>query len=124
MARVVVLDVDGTLVDLLPAIGTGLDAVREELRVLTPAAAGLTVDDLQADCAFVHAALPGAPVEEFRRAGFARSLIRLGLDPNVWLDRITDVFFERRYASTRRYDDVLPALAALRPSHVVGVASN
>jgi FMN hydrolase / 5-amino-6-(5-phospho-D-ribitylamino)uracil phosphatase len=124
MARVVVLDVDGTLVDLVPAIEVGLDAVLDELRDLTPAADRLTVEDLQADCGFVHAALPGASVEEFRRAGFARSLIRLGLDPNELLDRITDLFFASRYAAVRLFDDVRPALAALRPSYVVGVASN
>jgi putative hydrolase of the HAD superfamily len=121
---VVVLDVDGTLVDLVPAIEVGLDAVLDELRALTPAAAEMTVDDLQHDCSFVHAALPGASVQEFRRAGFARSLIRLGLDPNALLDRITGLFFAHRYAAIRLYDDVKPALAVLRSSYVVGVASN
>lgn len=124
MARVVVLDVDGTLVDLIPTIEVGLDAVLDELRALTPAAGAMTVEDLQRDCGAVHAALPGASVEEFRRAGFERSLIRLGLDPNVLLDRITELFFARRYAAVRLYDDVRPALAVLRSSYVVGVASN
>jgi FMN hydrolase / 5-amino-6-(5-phospho-D-ribitylamino)uracil phosphatase len=124
VARVVVLDVDGTLVDLVPAIEVGLDAVLDELRRLTPAAAEMTVDDLQRDCSYVHAALPGASVREFRRAGFARSLIRLGLDPNALLDKVTDLFFTHRHAAIRLYDDVKPVLAVLRSSYVVGVASN
>jgi putative hydrolase of the HAD superfamily len=123
MARVVVLDVDGTLVDLIPAIEVGLDAVLEELRTLSPAAAGLTVEDLQADCALAHDALPGSAVEEFRRAGFARSLARIGLGVDD-LDRITELFFARRFAAMRLYDDVRPALETLRSSYVVGLASN
>jgi len=123
MARVVVLDVDGTLVDLVPAIEAGLDAVLDELRAMSPAAATLTVEDLQEDCAFARAAQPDAAVEAFRRAGFARSLARLGLDMRA-LDRITELFFAQRYAAMRLYDDVRPALAALRSSYVVGLASN
>jgi HAD superfamily hydrolase (TIGR01509 family) len=122
MARVVVLDVDGTLVDLLPAIGVGLDAVADRLRALTTVP--VTAEDLQADCVAAYAELhPDVPVEEFRRAGFARSLARLGLDAGL-LDSITELFFARRYAAMRLYDDVRPALAALRPSYVVGLASN
>jgi FMN hydrolase / 5-amino-6-(5-phospho-D-ribitylamino)uracil phosphatase len=122
VARVVVLDVDGTLVDLIPAIEVGLDAVLDALRALSPAAAALTVDDLQVDAARAHGELPGATVEEFRRAGFAKSLARLGLPGE--LDRITELFFTRRYAAMRLYDDVKPALETLRSSYVVGVASN
>jgi putative hydrolase of the HAD superfamily len=123
MARVVAFDIDGTLVDLLPAIRGGLVAALDELRRLDPGAQTLTVADLQADCVAVEAQLEGATVFELRRAGFSRTLGRLGLDASP-LDRLCEVFFEGRYSLLRVFDDVLPALAALRPTYVVGVGSN
>ena len=116
MVRGVAVDVDGTLVDLMPALA--------ELRRLTRAAETLTVADLQHDCIHAEAWLPaGSSVTEIRRAGFDRTLRRLGLD-RALLDPVCDVFFDRRFSLMRLFDDVRPVLAALRPSYVLGVGSN
>jgi putative hydrolase of the HAD superfamily len=118
----VVFDADETLIDLPPAVRGGLIAVLDEMRRLTPAAAELTLADLEADWDPVFAAMRAAPVTEIRRAALARSLARVGLEPE--LDRIATLFFARRFALTRPYDEVGPVLAALRERFVVGFATN
>jgi HAD superfamily hydrolase (TIGR01549 family) len=124
MPRVIAFDVDGTLVDLLPAIHAGLAAALDELRAITPAATSLGAAHLQADCAAILARRRDAPVAEVRRAGLARTLAGLGVtDPHA-LDRVAAAFFVARYAELRLYPDALPALAALRATHVLGVGSN
>jgi FMN hydrolase / 5-amino-6-(5-phospho-D-ribitylamino)uracil phosphatase len=124
MPRVIAFDVDGTLVDLLPAIHAGLAAALDELRALTPAATSLGAAHLQADCAAILARRRDAPIAEVRRAGLARTLAGLGVtDPHA-LDRVAAAFFVARYAGLRLYPDALPALTALRATHVLGVGSN
>jgi putative hydrolase of the HAD superfamily len=124
MVRVVAFDVDGTLVDLLPALRGGLEAALGELRRLTPVAEALSIADLQDDCVHAEAWLPpGSSVTEIRRAGFERTLKRLDLDRSA-LDGVCEAFSDRRFSLMRLFDDVRPVLAALRPSYVVGVGSN
>lgn len=124
MPRVIAFDVDGTLVDLLPAIHAGLAATLDELRALTPAATSLGAAHLQADCAAIHARQRDAPIAEVRRAGLARTLAGLGItDPHA-LDRVAAAFFVARNAGLRLYPDALPTLTALRRTHVIGVGSN
>ncbi|MGK5743169.1 HAD family hydrolase [Micromonospora sp. URMC 103] len=122
MLTTVVFDADETLLDLRPAVTGGLVAVLEEMRRLTPAAAGVSLADLESDWAAVFGALSAAPVMEIRRAALARSLARAGLDAH--LDDIAALFFARRFALTRPYPDVLPALAALRERWTLGFATN
>ncbi|MDO3684819.1 HAD family hydrolase [Micromonospora sp. C28ISP2-4] len=118
----VVFDADETLVDLRPALTGALVAVLEEMRRRTPAAAGVVLADLEGDWGAVFGALSAAPVQEIRRAALARSLARAGLEAD--LDEFAALFFARRYALSRPFPDVLPALAALRPHHLLGFATN
>jgi putative hydrolase of the HAD superfamily len=124
VVRVIAFDIDGTLVDLLPAIRGGLEAALGELRRLDPRADSLTLRELEYDCVEAEAWLPpGSSVIEIRRAGFRRTVDRLGLDPSE-VDRVLAAFFDRRFNLMRLFDDVLPVLSMLRPWYMVGVASN
>lgn len=122
MLTTVVFDADHTLLDLDPAVHGGLIAVLAELRRLTPAADDVSVADLRADFAALFAARPADSIVEIRRAAFVRSLDRVGLAGEA--DRILELFFARRFALTRPFDDALPALAALRRSYTLGYATN
>ncbi|SCG53194.1 HAD family hydrolase [Micromonospora inositola] len=118
----VVFDADETLLDLRPAVTGALVAVLAEMRRRTPAAAAVSLADLEADWGAVFGALSAAPVQEIRRAALARSLARAGLDDH--LDELAALFFARRFALTRPFPDALPALAALRRRHLLGFATN
>ena len=79
MLRVIVFDADETLLDLRPAVTGGLVAVLEEMRRRSPAAAGVSLADLESDWGAVFGGLSAAPVQEVRRAALARSLARAGM---------------------------------------------
>ncbi|MDQ7910658.1 HAD family hydrolase [Phytohabitans sp. ZYX-F-186] len=118
----VVFDADETVVDLSPAVTGALATVLAEMRRLSPAAEALTVADLAEDWPPVFAAMRAAPTPDIRRAALARSLVRVGLEAE--LDRVSEIFFARRFALSRPFADVLPALAALRALYTVGMATN
>lgn len=118
----VVFDADETLLDLRPAVTGGLVAVLEEMRRLTPAAAGVSLADLESDWDAVFGAHSAEPVQEIRRAALARSLARAGLGDH--LDELAALFFAHRFALTRPFPDVRPALAALRERWTLGFATN
>jgi len=122
MISTVVFDADETLIDLRPAVRGGLAAVLDEMRRLSPAAATVTLADLESDWHAVFPAMRAEPVTEIRRAALARSLSRAGLEAS--LEAIAELFFARRFALTRPYDEVPAVLAALRPSYAVGFATN
>ncbi|MFR9776679.1 HAD family hydrolase [Micromonospora sp. MS34] len=122
MRTAVVFDADETLVDLRPAVTGALASVLEEMRRRTPAAATVSLADLEGDWGAVFGALSAAPVQEIRRAALARSLARAGLDDH--LDELAAFFFARRFELTRPFPDAVPALAALRPRHLLGFATN
>ncbi|MEU3454071.1 HAD family hydrolase [Micromonospora sp. NPDC006766] len=117
----VVFDADETLIDLRPAVTGALVAVLEEMRRWSPAV-GISLADLESDWHEVFAALSAAPVLEIRRAALARSLARAGLDDQ--LERFAALFFARRFALSRPFSDAVPTLAALRPHHLLGFATN
>ncbi|BCL14323.1 HAD family hydrolase [Micromonospora sagamiensis] len=122
MIRAVVFDADETLLDLRPAVTGGLLAVLEEMRRLTPAAGGVSLADLESDWGAVFRAQAADPVQEIRRVALARSLGRAGLAEH--LESFATLFYTRRFALTRPYPDVLPALAELRPRFTLGYATN
>ncbi|MEU8260895.1 HAD family hydrolase [Micromonospora sp. NPDC048999] len=118
----VVFDADETLVDLRPAVTGALVAVLDEMRRWSPAAAGVSLADLESDWNEAFGALFAAPVLEIRRAALARSLARVGLGDQ--LERFATIFFARRFALSRPFPDAVPTLAALRPHHLLGFATN
>ncbi len=124
MIRAVVFDVDGTLVDLWPAIDSGLAAALDVIREASPLARGLTLGDLRADCEALARMSPLTPVHDIRRRSFSRVLAAVGVDDPAVHERVCEAFFAQRYGAIRLFDDVRPALAALRPGYLLGVGSN
>ncbi|WP_026185641.1 HAD family hydrolase [Salinispora pacifica] len=122
MLRTVVFDADETLLDLRPAMTGGLLAVLDEMRRFDPAAAAVSLADLEHDWSVTFAANPAWPTPELRRTALSRSLSRVGL--NAHLDDLLAHYFARRFALTRPFPDVLPALAALAERWAVGYATN
>ncbi|MBM0279396.1 HAD family hydrolase [Micromonospora tarensis] len=121
MLTAVVFDADETLLDLRPAVTGGLVTVLDEMRRRAPAAE-VTLAELESDWAAVFGDLAAAPVVEIRRAALARSLARAGLGNH--LDEIAALFFARRFALTRPFPDVPPALKELRSRYTLGFATN
>lgn len=122
MLTTVVFDADETLLDLRPAMTGGLLAVLDEMRRLTPAAVAVSLADLETDWSVAFTANPTRSMPELRRLALARSVSRVGLD--VHLDDLLALYFARRFALTRPFPDVLPALAALTENWAVGFATN
>lgn len=116
-------DADETVIDLRPAVTGALATVLDEMRRTTPAAADVTLAELESDWHHVFGERAAQPVAEIRRAALARSIARAGLGAEH-LDHFADLFFARRFALSRPFADVEPALAALRPHYRVGLASN
>ena len=104
MLSAVVFDADETLLDLRPAVTGGVVTVLDEMRRRTPAAAEVSLADLESDWGAVFGDLASAPVREIRRAALARSLARAGLDDH--LDELAELFFARRFALTRPFAGV------------------
>jgi FMN hydrolase / 5-amino-6-(5-phospho-D-ribitylamino)uracil phosphatase len=118
----VVFDADETVVDLRPAVRGALAAVLDELRRLTPAAAEVSLADLESDWRVVFPAMREAPVTEIRRAALARSVARVGLADS--LPAVEELFFARRFALSRPFAEVPAVLAELRESYTLGLATN
>jgi HAD superfamily hydrolase (TIGR01509 family) len=118
----VVFDADETVIDLRPAVTGALAAVLDEMRRTTAAAAEISLADVESDWGAVFGEHAAEPVGVIRRAALRRSLARAGLEDQ--LDRFAELFFARRFALSRPFDDVLPTLATLRPRYRLGLASN
>lgn len=130
MIRAVTFDADGTLWDFERAMHEALALVLIELQALVPRqnvarAAALTVDDLGTIRDRVAAELrPTNPtLEQVRIAAFARTLETIGSPDPPLATHLMDRYIEHRYAATRPYDDVLPALDALSDL-TLGLISN
>jgi 2-haloalkanoic acid dehalogenase type II len=122
--RVITFDADQTLVDFRAAMKAALDATVAELRRRVPGAAGLSRDDLQRTRNQVAGELgPSARMEEIRAAAFRRTLEDLGSPDSFFADDLTRLYLEARFREMRLYDDVVPALAALR-GYQLGIVSN
>ncbi|NUT23778.1 MAG: HAD family hydrolase [Hamadaea sp.] len=114
MITTVAFDADYTLVDLLPAVLAGLDAVSAET--------GVPVGVLRADASAHWAATPHLPAREIRIAAMRESLARYGHEAQ--LDEMVALFFDVRYANSRPYTGVVEMLAKLRSDFRLGYATN
>ena len=61
---------------------------------------------------------------EIRKASFRQALIDAGRPDDALAERLSDVYFEHRWAPSRPFGDVRPALEALAPRYRLGIISN
>jgi FMN hydrolase / 5-amino-6-(5-phospho-D-ribitylamino)uracil phosphatase len=123
MIEVVAFDADDTLLDFQTSMWSSLQAVLPQVRALTPAAAALTVEDLDADWDLVwhrHA----RNLRDVRRDAFAISLARVGVTDAAVIDGVAKAYSAHRALSTRAYPDVVPMLRALGQTYRLGYATN
>ncbi|MGH9045861.1 MAG: HAD family hydrolase [Acidimicrobiales bacterium] len=124
----VFFDGDQTLWDFDAVMRRSIGETLEELRKHRP---GRVPDDLAVEALVVDrdvaagAFAPGeADMVRIRRAGFARTLRRIGLEDDGLADHLTDFYLEHRFTGVLPYPDVLPCLRALSATFALGLLSN
>ena len=125
--RAISFDVDGTLWDFDRVMRESLETVLSELGRYDPeAAATLSVEKLIDVRARVHDDLRGVVtnLNEIRRQSFSRALREIRRPNESLASRLADTYFRSRDAGRMPFDDVRPALRALRRKYRLGLVSN
>lgn len=125
--RVVTFDADGTIWDFQTTMREALGASLQALQDMFPEqAALLTVDDLIAHREEAEAAFRGKSMtmEGLRFAAFMRTLDAIGTRNEQHARELTRNYLERRFASARIFDDVLPAFDVLQEQFSLGLLTN
>jgi FMN hydrolase / 5-amino-6-(5-phospho-D-ribitylamino)uracil phosphatase len=120
LIKVVAFDADDTLLDFQTSMWSSLAAVLPAVHALTPAAAALTIEDLDADW-IENAALN---LRDMRREAFGRSLARVGVADDTIVEAINDEYYAQRTLTTCAYPDVVPVLRSLQRDYRLGYATN
>ena len=125
--RVVTFDADGTIWDFQTTMREALAVSLQSLQTLYPEqAAALTVDELIVHREEAEAAFRGKSMtmEGLRFAAFMRTLDTIGARDERHARDLTSSYLERRFASARIFDDVLPALDILQEHFRLGLLTN
>ena len=125
--KAVSFDVDGTLWDFEGAMRRSLRQVLLELAWIDPeAAAVLDVDRMIAIRERVHDDWVGPvpDLEDVRRESFWQTLRDIGRPDDALASRLSNVYFQHRYADNGLFDEVLPVLEELSRSYLIGLISN
>ncbi len=120
-------DGDDTLWDFEKVMRSSLAKTLAELRRLHPGAAGsLTVESMIATRNEVAEEIRGKELdlEAVRYAGFRRTLEQIGLPDDDLAGQITALYLKHRFEDIELFDDVRPALTALRGRYTLGLISN
>jgi putative hydrolase of the HAD superfamily len=120
-------DGDGTLWDFEKSMRGSLGYALAELGRAVPAAAEpLTVDTMIAIRNEVARELKGkeSNLEKVRLAAFERTLEHIGIRDDALAAHVNAVYLTHRFEDTELFDDVLPALDALRGRYELGLISN
>lgn len=122
--RVVCFDADQTLIDFRWAMRQALRNALLRIQSLSSEADTLTVQRLIDDRDSAAAAMGArTSMEAIRLEGFRRTLAPLGFAAEVIQD-LTEGYLADRFRLARPYDDVVPALEALRQRYRLGLATN
>ena len=125
--KAISFDIDGTIWDFVGMMRSSLATALEELQRHDPEAASvLDVDRMAEIRNEVHEAMRDVTPDlvEIRKASFRQALVDVGRPDDALAKRLVDVYFESRWAPSKLFDDVRPAIEALAPKYRLGVISN
>lgn len=125
--KAISLDADGTLWDFEKVMRHSLNHVLRELKKLDPDAADtLDIDRMIEIRDGVANELKGGvtSLEDIRLEAFRQTLKDIGRPSDALASHLNQVYLEHRFEDIRLYDDVLPALKALRVKYALGILSN
>lgn len=125
--KAISFDGDGTLWDFDKVMRHALSFTRDELGRHHPReASSLEIDTMIQIRDEIAARLKGTTtnLEDIRLESFRAMLSRLGHPSDALAKRLNEVYLLHRFEDIELFDDVLPALEALRRTHVLGLLSN
>lgn len=120
-------DGDGTLWDFEKVMRQSLSHALGELRrVDSEAAAMLTIEKMIEIRNRVALELRGkvTNLEAVRLEAFRRTLQEVGKPDETLAEHLNAVYLKHRFEDAELYDDVMPALSALRENYIIGLLSN
>lgn len=126
--KAITFDGDGTLWDFESVMIEALEKVLDAIRPLADeATAGrlsvLDLIEIRDDLAARHMAVVPDHVA-LRRDSIRVLLDRIGVSSSGLVDRLSDLYFDHRFATIKLYDDALPALTELRRDFAIALVSN
>lgn len=126
--KTITFDADGTLWDFLSAMKGALTSTLVQIRSIAPnvAAEHLTIQKMIDIREQVASELGEGVVthEEIRYEALVRTLEHVGSPSQAIAEQLHRSYMEARFAHTRPYPDVEPALKALKRRYQIGIISN
>lgn len=125
--KAISFDADGTLWDFEKVMCHSLNHVLRELKKLDPNAVDmLDVGKMIKIRNRVANELKGrvTNLEDIRLEAFRQTLRDIGRPNDALASHLNQVYLKHRFEDIRLYDDVLPALKALRVRYALGILSN
>ena len=126
--KAITFDADDTLWDFQSAMKVALESTLQQLRLIVPNAASdqLTIQKMIDIREHVARELGEGVVgnEEIRYEALVRTLEHVGAPSEASAEKLLRFYNEARFANTRPYPDVEPALKVLKSRYRIGIVSN